>query len=82
MVLVVKKLARACSLPYPLVANLRGVCFCMPSHPYMATKGGAHAVDALMGETLVDCVLSNWQGGWRRDQRRFSRVACTRGEMP
>jgi len=64
MVPVVKKLARACTLPYPLVADLRGVCPCMPPRPYMVTRGDAQAVDDLMDETLVGGVLSNWQGGW------------------
>jgi hypothetical protein len=63
MVPVVKKLARVCTLPYPLVAALRGVCSCMLPRPYMATRGDAQAVDDLMGETLVGCVLSNCQGG-------------------
>ena len=62
MVPVVKKLARVCTLSYPLVTVLRGVCPCMSPRPYMATRGDAQAVDNLMGETLVSCVLSNWQG--------------------
>ena len=62
MIPVVKKLAWVCTLPYPLVADGRGVCPCMPPRPYMATRGDAQAVDDLIGETLVGCVLSDWQG--------------------
>ena len=81
MVPVVKKLARVCTLSYPLVTVLRGVCPCMSPRPYMATRGDAQAVDNLMGETLVSCVLSACRADRRRrEQRRCIRVAFTRGE--
>lgn len=43
----VQQLALTCSLPYPLISALRGLCTCTPACPHTTTKGNAHAVDAL-----------------------------------
>src|SRR3989442_14545467 len=43
----VQQLALTCSLPYPLISALRGLCTCTPACPHTTTKANAHAVDAL-----------------------------------